>query len=321
MTMHFAVMGVPRSGTTAAVNALNLHPQIMCGDEYFPDVEVACSATLPAAFENEEISRMPNSERTRALFRLKRSGTRIYGNKDPRYFFSLRYLNIAAPACKRVCIYRPRLGFWNSWDARARNPEDVYWGRGQTGFFGALELICLLGAVADVDSNGEVLLVNYEDLFFDNLGTIQTIYDYLGAAPNLEVVTSFQKSFFSHAGVARKQPNPDAERTYQQLELDALERKLFARPTVTNVEVAGILRDYCLSCRPLVTELIDSQFPNMRAAEWTYFIGAKFLRDALTQQNIQTRAQHAIDGDKKSSNRLVVELSQLQRRFDEAPMP
>src|SRR6185369_4700966 len=121
MTMHFVVMGVPRSGTTATVNALNLHPEIMCGDEYFPNVEAACAATLPSAFEDEKTYRMPNGDRTRTHFRLKKNEALIFGDKDPRYFFRLPDLNTAAPSCKKICIYRPKLGFWNSWDARARN--------------------------------------------------------------------------------------------------------------------------------------------------------------------------------------------------------
>lgn len=297
-------------------NALNLHPDIMCGDEYFPSVELACAAAMPAAFEDTSYQ-MPNSERTRTLFRSKKSDARIFGNKDPRYFFRLPHINRAAPLCKKICVYRPRLGFWNSWDARARNHDDIYWGRGQNGFFGVLELICLLGLVADIEASGEVLLVNYNDLFFEDPNTINTIYEYLGAAPNPAAISSFQQSHFAPANVVRNPPNEEAENVYGCLQLAWLERTMFTRPAVTNFEVADILKEYCRSCRPLVGELIDSRFPNMPMRELAYFLNAKELRNTLFHLNILTRTQRALDGDQKSVDRIGPDLIRLQRRFDE----
>lgn len=72
MPPHFVVMGVPRSGTTALAEALNLHPEIMCGVEYIGDLKYAGKADLPAAFEDPGITR-PLGDENRAFSRRQAS--------------------------------------------------------------------------------------------------------------------------------------------------------------------------------------------------------------------------------------------------------
>ena len=84
MPPHFVVMGVPRSGTSALAQALNLHPEIMCGVEYIGVLKNAGKVDLPAAFEDPGITR-PLGDETRALYLEKKSAARLFGDKNPWY--------------------------------------------------------------------------------------------------------------------------------------------------------------------------------------------------------------------------------------------
>lgn len=316
MPLDFIVFGVPRSGTTAVTHALNLHPQIMCGNEYFPGFESACFAHVPNAFNDETFAHTPNCASTRSVYRAKDGTARIFGNKDPRYLYYLGHFNARSPTCRKVCVYRPRLNFWGSWDARARNYADAYWERGQTGFFGVLELVCLLGHITNVPSSGEVLIVNYDALFFDEPNTIQAVYDYLGAERNDDAQAAFHRDFFSPAGLAKFRPNEDATAVYEFLQLGNLESRILERPTVTNVEIVDALNDYLRSTLTRVSDLIDRQFSRMSPNELLYFVRSRLLCKELASLGINSCAQRAFDEIQSSMMPLESSLQELSASFD-----
>lgn len=317
-SLKFVVMGVPRSGTSALAHALNLHPEIMCGIEYFPDVQSACAVSLADAFEHANYNHTPVCDFTRALYQRKKDRARVFGNKDPRYFFHLPYLNAKVPSCKKICIYRPRLDFWSSWDSRARDANDIHWERGQTGFFGVLELMCMLGALTDVPNCGEVLLVNYDQLFFGDFDTLANLYEYLGLTPDPTALATFRETYFLPAGISRKQSaGEEARSIYRYLQLGELEQRLFVRPTVKNTDIAGALHEYLRFSRALTAALIDKHFSEMPMTELAYFLGARQLRNALSSHSISARALKAIELDEQLAGRLRHDLLQLCRGFEE----
>ena len=287
MPPHFVVMGVPRSGTTALAEALNLHPEIMCGIEYIGDLKSAGKADLPAAFEDPGITR-PLGDQNRALYLEKKSAARIFGDKNPRYYHDLADLHLAAPACKKICIYRRKLGFWRSWNGRAANKDDLHWARGQTGFFGVLELICLLNRLADVQGSGEVLMIDYEALFFDEPSIIQRLYAYLGAGPDERAVVTFKDQVFSPADKSRDHVVDEARAVYDQLGLAEMEARIFVRPFLTNLEAARILRDGCEAIRSLAPTVIREQISTMHEAELQYFRETTRMRVTLRHFGIKT---------------------------------
>jgi hypothetical protein len=287
MPPHFVVMGVPRSGTSALAEALNLHREIMCGDEYFDDLKNAGSADLPAAFEDPGITR-PLGDKTRALYLGKKSTARLFGDKNPWYYHDLPDLNLAVPACRKVCIYRRKLGFWRSWNARAADKADLHWARGQTGFFGLLELICLLNRLADVHGSGEVLMIDFEALFFEQPDIIQRLYAYLGAGPDERAVITFKDQIFSPADKSRDHVVDEARAVYDQLGVAEMEARIFVRPFLTNLEAAGILRDCCEAIRSLAPTVIREQISTMREAELQYFRESRSMRATLRHFGIRT---------------------------------
>ncbi|MBA4095937.1 MAG: hypothetical protein C0484_04100 [Rhodospirillum sp.] len=287
MPPHFVVMGVPRSGTSALAQALNLHPEIMCGVEYIGVLKNAGKVDLPAAFEDPGITR-PLGDETRALYLEKKSAARLFGDKNPWYYHDLPHLNLAVPACKKVCIYRRKLGFWQSWNVRAANKGDLHWARGQTGFFGLLELICLLNRLADVDGSGEVLMIDYDAVFFEDPSIIERLYAYLGAGPDEHAVVAFKDRIFSRTDKARDHVVDEARAVYDQLGLAEMEARIFVRPFLTNLEAAGILRDCCDAIRSLAPTVIREQISTMREAELLYFREARRMRVTLRHFGIKT---------------------------------
>ena len=300
MPPHFVVMGVPRSGTSALAEALNLHPEIMCGEEYIGDLKNAGKTDLPAALEDPGIIR-PLGDKNRALYLEKKSAARIFGDKNPRYYHHLPALHLSAPACKKVCIYRRKLGFWRSWTARAAKKGDLHWARGQTGFFGALELICLLNRLADVQGSGEVLMIDYDALFFEEPGIIQRLYAYLGAEPDERAVAAFKDRVFSPAGKSRDHVVDEARAVYDQLGLAEMEARIFVRPFLTNVEAAGILRDCCETIRSLAPTVIRDQISKMQEAELQYLREARRMRATLRHFGIETGPLPTPDGRPRTS--------------------
>lgn len=316
MGLDFILFGVPRSGTTPAAEALNLHPQIMCGVEYFPDFQSACSSPIPSAFADKRFRHSPNCDLTREIYLRKSGQARKFGNKDPRFSFYCNDFSSALPACKKICIYRTHLTFWNSWDFRANNPRDKYWERGQTGLFALLELVCLLGTISDLQAAGEVLLVNYDALFFGDPSILEMIYDYIGVEPNADAVAQFRQTLFSPADLVRRKTTDDVARLYKTMELGSLEEALFRKPVVTNREVADYLVEYLHLARPKVTSLIDSRFPDLSVRQWIYFLGARPLRETLVRIGIQGRVQRGIGQDEGLIERMRLGLIQLQRRLE-----
>lgn len=297
--LDFVVMGVPRSGTTGLVRGLNLHPEIMCGDEHVSNLGLAGTYTVSGLFEDPQIKR-PHAEATRALYLRKKGTARLFGDKNPRYFFYLRQLG----RLKKICIYRRRMGFWPSWDARANDLDDEHWARGQVGFFGALELVSLLVELADLRSNGEVLLVDYDSLFFDDPDAIRQVYDYLGAAPNAEALAAFKDTLFASPRIERRQLTEEARQAYLHLRLGELEERVFTRPVVANSRVGGILREYANAAPALAESLIEARVPNMSMEQLAYFEKARKLRNALVKLGVRSVAPRTVGKDKELASRL-----------------
>jgi hypothetical protein len=297
MSLDFVVFGVPRSGTDALTRALNLHPQIMCAIEYFPDAIAASTATVPEAFEDERYSYSPNCEKSRLIYASKKGTATVFGNKDPRFSLFAEAFHASNPDCKMICIYRPKLGFWQSWDARANDQDDEHWERGQTGFFGLLELMCLLNNLSDVHGCGEVLLVNYDGLFFDDATALETAFNYLGVEPSEGALDAFRTTEFASAGHPRTSLSKERSALYRYLQLEDLERRIFVKPAITNREVASELFEYCRFARRLTSTLIDSHFWDMPLRELTYFLGQRDLVDALARQGVSSRVQRLLSSE------------------------
>ena len=319
MPLDFAVFGVPRSGTTAAAEALNLHPQIMCGMEYFQDALAASTSVLPDAFEDSRFNHSPNCAATRDTYRSKKGTARVFGNKDPRFYLYADMPQVAAPGCKKICIYRPRLEFWSSWDTRASDHSDRYWERGQTGLFGVFELLCLIATAADFSKCGEMIIVNYDSLFFDDIETIEMLFGYLGVDPDPAASARFEAEFFRQPGRSRSVPQGEnVSAIYRYLQLEDLERQLLSKPIVSNREIADDLVSYGQLLRQLASKLIDSRFMDVPPHSFCYFLGIRLVLDTLARHGIHTRVQRLLSDRKTAAlaAQARANLLELERRFE-----
>jgi hypothetical protein len=214
------VSGLPRSGTTALGNLLNLSPQIQLFNELYPPFHVYEPADFTPSALRKMLGFQSNSKEDKQL-RTDLSGARWIGDKRPQFHFAAgaSLLRLANHKVTVVHIVRDLSSIARSYDERALDATDPAWGATRNGWEALFEgkaVAEFLGQLVRkrLRAHHRLMFVQYEEIFsrqdvaismFENLGV--DITDALRAE-----VTEFQASSTSILDRA----NPQAER-YREL--------------------------------------------------------------------------------------------------------
>jgi hypothetical protein len=200
-SIDFAILGVPRSGTSALTRAVNLHEEIFCGMEFLRSSDNHRTINYPADFRALEHLTVNQRSILDRLIRDK-ANPKLLGNKQPRYYLALQRLTASVPGLKLIWLYRSPRQYAQSWQKRAENDQDVLWHRGQTAVFGILEgLIC---AKVMANSGESVLVVPYGALFLTNPDSLADIFTFLDVSASPRAVNNFQDRMFDRALIKQK---------------------------------------------------------------------------------------------------------------------
>jgi len=183
-TLSFLVLGAARSGTTVLAEAINVHPQAICGVESFHAVDDHSAISFPASFV-ERLAVLSGYQRDflSDLLKQKTGHTLLaVGNKQPNYDLRLAEILRESPSLRLLLIYRDPQHFMDSWNRRAKNAQDPAWHSGRTGLFGVLSLICYMRALCRMPN--DCLVVSYGGFSADIVGTMPRVFAYLGVAEN-----------------------------------------------------------------------------------------------------------------------------------------
>lgn len=197
------VAGPSRSGTTALVKYLNEHPGVLICIERFkwiPREDVTPDIfTLERimSFEEEYEKRGTESRwwvHKRFVDRKDPAKLRWMGDKFPQYTKSLGLLSENNPGASFIITYRPIEEVAESYEARSKDPDDVWLG-GRDGF-----MIGIRGWNRDlrrarefIESgvNSNVLIIGYHDFFYHNEACVPLISRFL----DLEFDESVRKAW------------------------------------------------------------------------------------------------------------------------------
>lgn len=243
-SLDFLVLGVPRSGTTALVNSINLHPDVFCGMELLQVSDRHTRLRYPDSFLSLARKLTPNQQRSLAQLTTTKTNPLRLGNKMPRYYLHLDSLLDTLKSAKIVWLYRSPSAFCASWNRRARNREDQLWDRGQTGVFGVLESLVCVKMLSTLDRS--VLVVPYDAFFFENPNAICDLFDYLDVPLAEAERRRFVGRIFDRVAVKRRDNSTTevedemlAAMQYEQLD------QLMGRQTVFELaSIADSLSDY-----------------------------------------------------------------------------
>ena len=176
------VGGCARSGTTAFADYLNQHEEILLCQERYKGRQRRVSWNLFSFerimdFRPEETQRPPGG----SLERFVERHAELLARKDPAKLkwlgdkgpFYVRYMDRLAannPGARFIMLYRPLEEVAESWEARAKNPDDPW--RDERGAEMAVDIWNLaLRGIRDFIENSpapRVLIINYHDFFRRN---------------------------------------------------------------------------------------------------------------------------------------------------------
>jgi sulfotransferase family protein len=203
------VGGCARSGTTAFTDYLNLHEEILLCQERYKGRQRKVTWDLFTFerimdFRPEETKRPPLGQ-SRELF-IKRHAE-LLARKDPTKLkwlgdkgpFYVRYMDRLAannPGARFIMLYRPVEEIAESWDARAKNPDDPW--RSERGYEMSVEVwnLAMRGMRNFIESSPtpRVLVVSYHDFFYRNEAVVPQISRFLGLEFDESVTRSWREA-------------------------------------------------------------------------------------------------------------------------------
>lgn len=199
---YLFIGGCPRSGTTALVNYLNRDERMVVGMERFKYMR---NDVRPESFD-EDVFFYPLEEETNyrsatfywsLLYKWRRGGVRIVGDKVPLYTYALPRLAQHFPDFRFVFLLRDLDAVANSFVARARNPEDKNW-PADNDHRAALrhwnESLARLRRFVGPDGDDRVFVVDYESMFGGDIEHLEALYSFVGLDLPREVRRSFVQS-------------------------------------------------------------------------------------------------------------------------------
>ena len=110
-----------------------------------------------------------------------------FGDKNPRSYYNYEHiLREMRGGVVFICL-RDAQEIFNSWDARARNPNDNLWDPGLNWFIAYLEIVALQHVMAEHDLSN-VYLVNYSHLVRPEtrIDATRQVFELLGLVPERE---------------------------------------------------------------------------------------------------------------------------------------
>lgn len=163
-TLDFLVLGMPRSGTSAAARYLSAMEGVFCGQEVFPVALDHSQLAMPEAFLTRQHARWNDSaveEVTRRKDQIQR-----WGNKTPTYFNRLDGLRSELNDCPLVVCLRDPLSVARSYSTRATNPKDP-WAPWRHGLFALGDTMILAHVLAAARAPEKILLLPHTALVKD----------------------------------------------------------------------------------------------------------------------------------------------------------
>lgn len=199
-TSFLFIAGCERTGTTALLRLLNSDSRIVLGKERFKFIckTLAMDHFRPSSFFQ------PNSEQTNFLnadyyAKLQRrwedGGIRYIGDKNPMYFNHLDRFASHFREAKFLFTFRDLDRVADSYNARARNPEDVNWPENKDFRIAVRNwhqsLSCGRRFHFNSDQN-RVFFVEYEKFFSGDEQYLEALYGFVELPLTPEVLTTFR---------------------------------------------------------------------------------------------------------------------------------
>ncbi len=300
--LSFVLFGVPRSGTSALADALNLQPDVFCGHERllgyrkWTSRQEIIDALLAAGSNN------PGAAVKKNLGHLSRkidgSQPFIIGDKAPEYYINMKQITKIHPTVKKICIYRSPYGFAPSWDVRANNIHDNTWERGRIGIFGIFDLLMMFHIIQNTDLDATV--VSYAALFQDGVRVFPALVEQITGHPAApEVLPAFRKQFFQRRkeGRGRAEASPYRE-LLQSIEVDGIDAAIRERRIMPAQRLKAITRGYVETAAPRVARSIIARLadlPSSVSIEVAKF-GHRWVQTRLAALHPSGRDEQALRG-------------------------
>ena len=220
------VGGCARSGTTALADYLNRHPRVMvCQERYKRGVSTARITRDHFAFDR--ILDFRPEELERPLWppeRFMEYHAKMLGDKDPAELawvgdkgpWYVRYMDTLTennPGARFVIVYRSLEEVAESWNARAKDPDDPW--REYRGVEEAVEIwnAAMTETRQFIRSNPtpRVLIVSYHDFFSRIEAVVPQLSRFLGMEFDEAVVSAWREASSSFAGSRRRKETLNEE--------------------------------------------------------------------------------------------------------------
>lgn len=214
------VGGPARSGTTAFTNYLNQHEKVLLCEERYKGRQNRVSWDL-FSFERimdfskpEETKRPPLAQtreqfidrHARLLSEKDPSKLKWLGDKGPFYVRSMDRLAGNNPGARFIIMYRPIEEVAESWDSRAKNPDDPW--SSERGVEKSVEVWnAAMRGVRDFVQNSpapRVLIVGYHDFFYRNEAVAPQISRFLGLDFDESVTRAWKERSHDFEGRRRR---------------------------------------------------------------------------------------------------------------------
>lgn len=230
------VGGCARSGTTAFTDYLNLHEEILLCQERYKGRQRKVTWDLFTFerimdFRPEETKRPPLGQSPEEFLKrhedllARKDPTKLkwLGDKGPFYVRFMDQLAANNPGARFIMLYRPIEEIAESWDARAKNPDDPW--RSERGYQLSVEVwnLAMRGMRNFIESSPapRVLIVSYHDFFYRNEAVAPQISRFLGLEFDESVTRSWREASLQFESVRRpKEPLSEEQQSFIQEHAD-----------------------------------------------------------------------------------------------------
>jgi Sulfotransferase family len=232
------VCGCARSGTTAFADYLNHHQEVLiCQERY--KMGVPRERIAPDLFTFERILDFKPKETEKPIWKNGREffvkyHTELLAKKDPARLrwigdkgpFYVRCIDVLAgnnPGAHFIVLYRPIEEVVESWEARAKDPDD-HWASNR-GTEEAVKVwnVALRKTQEFVESSlaPRVLIISYHDFFYQNESIVPLVSRFLGLKFDESVSRAWREASLEfESGRRRKEPLTEEQRVFIQEHAD-----------------------------------------------------------------------------------------------------
>lgn len=224
------VAGCPRSGTTAFANYLNQHPEILvCRERYhgIPSNRLTrdyftFKRILDFRPKEMKPQRPENWMKYHVETLAKKDPAKLkwIGDKYPLYVHRMRVLERNNPGARFIVLYRPLQEVAESWEARSKEPNDLWLG-GKNGFEMAVERWNLAlkktREFIENSSTPRVLIVSYRDFFYQTEAIAPLIFRFLQLEFDASVTKAWKEASLEfESGRRPKKPLSEEQKCFIQ---------------------------------------------------------------------------------------------------------